>query len=551
MSDKKRIMKIILGFFLALFLNIVLVPTLMKFSSRLRLNDVPDFRKTHSGAVPRVGGLGIAFSSIIPCLILLRPHDGTMAGFLLGASIIVVFGVLDDRFNLDYRLKFLGQVIAAIIVISFGVNLQHLPLFGLDAVPGLLAYPMTLIFLIGITNAFNLLDGLDGLAAGSAMLSLAAISFLASLTGNGYQIILISTVAIGGILGFLRYNTHPAVVFMGDAGSQLIGFSVAVLAILLIEKTENAMSPAIIFLLLGHPILDTTLVMSIRLSEGRSPFSPDRNHIHHKLLGLGLKHHQAVATIYGLQSLMILFAYLLRFEADLTIIFVYLAICFSCIIVYLLLRNFTSRPALSERRELALRLLSARELRRWIAIVRPFLVRYIELSLAAYLMIGALMAVSIPAGISALAPTLSCLTIVIAVFLKQWSPLAIRLSSYLATLYISYLSVTAAGFEWANSLWFNIWLGTVGVSVGFLIAFIPRDKFELSTMDLLIVLIVAGVLAVKMPGFDQTAVTRVVVRSLIMMYVCDTLISIRTSLFGAVGLSSTLSLLATGAHLFH
>lgn len=512
---------------------------------------MPDFRKTHSGAVPRVGGLGIAFSSIIPCLILLSPHDRTMAGFLIGAIIIVVFGGLDDRFNLDYRLKFLGQVTAAVVVMSFGINLQHLPLFGLDAVPSLLAYPMTLIFLIGITNAFNLLDGLDGLAAGSAMLSLAAISFLASLTGNGYQIILISAAAIGGILGFLRYNTHPAVVFMGDAGSQLIGFSVAVLAILLIEKTENAMSPAIIFLLLGHPILDTTLVMSIRLSEGRSPFSPDRNHIHHKLLGLGLKHHHAVATIYGLQSLMILFAYLLRFEADLTIVFVYLAICFSCIIVYRLLRNFTGRLALSERRELALRSLSARELRRLFSIVRPFLVRYIECSLAAYLMIGALMAVSIPAGISVLAPILSCLTIIIAVFLRQWSPLAIRLSSYFATLYISYLSVTATGFEWANSLWFNAWLGTVGISAGFLIAFIPRDKFELSTMDLLIVLIVAGVLTVKIPGFDQTIVTRVVVRSVIMMYVCDTLISIRTSLFDAVGLSSTLSLLATGAHFFH
>src|SRR5690242_9462264 len=113
-------MKIILGFFLALFLNIVLVPTLMRYSSRLRLNDVPDFRKTHSGAVPRVGGLGIAFSSIIPCLILLSPHDRTMAGFLIGASIIVVFGGLDDRFNLDYRLKFLGQVTAAVVVMSFG-----------------------------------------------------------------------------------------------------------------------------------------------------------------------------------------------------------------------------------------------------------------------------------------------------------------------------------------------------------------------------------------------------------------------------------------------
>jgi len=544
-------MKIILGFFLALFLNIVLVPTLMKCSSWLKLIDMPDSRKTHSGAVPRIGGLGIAFSSIIPCLILLRPHDRTMAGFLIGASIVVVFGALDDRFNLDYRLKFLGQIIAAITVISFGINLQHLPLFGIDAAPGFLAYPMTLIFLIGITNAFNLLDGLDGLAAGSAMLSLAAISFLASLAGNGYEIILISVVAIGGILGFLRYNTHPAVVFMGDAGSQLIGFSVAVLSILLIEKTENAMSPAIIFLLLGHPILDTTLVMSTRLREGRSPFSPDRNHIHHKLLGIGLKHHQAVATIYGLQSLMIFFAYLLRFEADLTIVLVYLAICFSCIVVYRLLRRFTSRSPLSERRELALRLLSARELRRWAAIVRPLLVIYIECSLAAYLMIAALMAVSIPIGISILAPTLSCLTIIIAIFHKQWSPLAIRLSSYLATLYISYLSVTAPGFEWANSLWFNIWLGTVGVSVGILIAFIPRDKFELSTMDLLIILIVAGVLTIKMPGFDQTLLTRVVVRSVIMMYVCDTLIAIRTSSFGVVGLSSTLSLLATGAHFLH
>ncbi len=548
-------MKIILGFFLALFICTLLVPVLMKYSSQLKLVDMPDIRKTHSGAIPRVGGIGIAFSSITACLLLLSSHDDALIGFLIGVSIIVVFGALDDRFNLDFRLKFLAQIAAASTVITFGIDIQHLPFFGLDAIPHIFTYPITLLFLIGVTNAFNLLDGLDGLAAGSAMLSLAAISFLATLTGDGQEIIIIAVVAIGGILGFLKYNTHPAIVFMGDAGSQFLGFSVAVLSIMLMERTENAMSPAIILPLLGLPILDTTLVMSIRLRQGRSPFLPDRNHIHHKLLGLGLKHHQAVAVIYSLQSLMVLVAYFLRFEADLTILSVYVGICLACIIVYRWLHKLACRAPNAERHterhERILRSLSERDLRRWTIAARPFAVKYIECSLVAYLVIGALLAVSIPSDISILALVLSGITVVVMIFSKRWSPVAVRLSSYLATLYISYLSATTAGFEWINSPWFNIWLGTIGACVGFVIAFIPREKFELSTMDLLVVLVVIGVLTMPIPNFDQATVARVVIRSVVMMYACDSLISVRASIFGAVGLSSTLSLLATGAHLFH
>jgi UDP-GlcNAc:undecaprenyl-phosphate GlcNAc-1-phosphate transferase len=189
-------MEIILAFFLALFLSILLVPVLMKYSSQLRLVDAPDSRKIHSGLIPRVGGIGIALSTLVPCLILIS-HTNALVGFFISACIIVVFGILDDRFNLDFRLKLLGQAAAACVAIISGISIQHLPLLGFDATTGLVSYPITIVFLIGVTNAFNLLDGLDGLAAGSALLSLAAISFLAALVGDGRDIVIITAAAIG------------------------------------------------------------------------------------------------------------------------------------------------------------------------------------------------------------------------------------------------------------------------------------------------------------------------------------------------------------------
>jgi UDP-GlcNAc:undecaprenyl-phosphate GlcNAc-1-phosphate transferase len=180
--------------------------------------------------------------------------------------------------------------------------------------------PLTIFFLVGITNAVNLADGLDGLAGGTTFLSLCAVALLLSGVGDQNAGTALCLAFAGAVLGFLRFNTYPASVFMGDAGSQLLGFTIGVLSIRATQSVASEFSAAIPILLLAIPILDTLSVMAQRIGEGRSPFSPDKNHIHHKLLALGFGHHEAVMVIYSMQATLFVAAYFLRFESDLTIL---------------------------------------------------------------------------------------------------------------------------------------------------------------------------------------------------------------------------------------
>jgi UDP-GlcNAc:undecaprenyl-phosphate GlcNAc-1-phosphate transferase len=174
---------------------------------------------------------------------------------------------------------------------------------------------LTVFFLVGVTNAVNLADGLDGLAGGTTFLCLCAVALFSSVGDTGALTALALAFA-GAVLGFLRFNTYPASVFMGDAGSQLMGFTIGVLSVSATQTASSEISASIPILLLALPILDTLSVIVQRIGEGRSPFSPDKNHIHHKLLALGFDHHEAVMVIYVVQGVLFVLAYFLRFESD-------------------------------------------------------------------------------------------------------------------------------------------------------------------------------------------------------------------------------------------
>jgi UDP-GlcNAc:undecaprenyl-phosphate GlcNAc-1-phosphate transferase len=178
---------------------------------------------------------------------------------------------------------------------------------------------LTVVFLVGVTNAINLADGLDGLAGGTTFLCLCAVALLSSVGDQGAGTAL-SLAFAGAVLGFLRFNTYPASVFMGDAGSQVLGFAIGVFSVRATQGAASQVSAAIPVLLLALPILDTLSVMAQRISERRSPFSADKNHIHHKLLAMGFGHHEAVMVIYVLQAALFLLAYFLRYESDLLIL---------------------------------------------------------------------------------------------------------------------------------------------------------------------------------------------------------------------------------------
>jgi UDP-GlcNAc:undecaprenyl-phosphate GlcNAc-1-phosphate transferase len=311
-------MQYLLPFVLAMVVTMAGLPVLVRFANKLFV-DHPGERKVHTSPIPRVGGLAMACGVLVAAaaMIHLQPND---RWFLVAAGVLILFGALDDQFDLDYRVKLVGQVLAVGIVIALGdVQIRAITLDDRIALPGWISAPLTALFLVGVTNAINLADGLDGLAGGTTFLCLCAIALLAATADPGTSTPLALAFA-GAVLGFLRFNTFPASVFMGDAGSQLLGFATGVLSIRATQSIASPISSALPVLLLALPILDTASVMVQRISEGRSPFSADRNHIHHKLLALGLVHHEAVMVIYVIQAVLFLMAYFLRYESDLFIL---------------------------------------------------------------------------------------------------------------------------------------------------------------------------------------------------------------------------------------
>jgi len=314
-------------FILSLFLTIGLIPVMKCLAVRINLVDEPNQRKVHALPMPRSGGISMALGAIVPILIWV-PVDHFVRAVHIGCALIVAFGMLDDMKNLKYIHKFLAQIAGALVVILYGgVRIEVLG----NLVPSGFILPfsisvvLTLVFIVGITNAINLSDGLDGLAGGLCMMSFVAIGFFAYRCDN-MSIAVMSLAVIGAILGFLRYNTHPAVVFMGDAGSQMLGFLCAVFVIVL-TQSNTPYSQVMPLFLIGLPILDTLTVMTERILKGVSPFRPDKNHFHHKLMRLGLYHSESVLFIYVLQTLFICCGFMLRFYSNWfnLIVFVFLA----------------------------------------------------------------------------------------------------------------------------------------------------------------------------------------------------------------------------------
>jgi UDP-GlcNAc:undecaprenyl-phosphate GlcNAc-1-phosphate transferase len=327
--------QLFLAFVVALTVTAALIPVLVHWAPMIGLTDAPGPRKVHSIPVPRVGGLAMAVGLLLPTLITVELTP-SIRGLLLGLVVLLIFGLWDDRVTLGYRTKFAGQVLAAGLCMIVGnVHVGTLMIGSVIVLPQAASIFITFVFLIGITNAVNLADGLDGLAGGLVLLCLCAIALFAAMSGN---VTVAETALIegGAVLGFLRFNTHPARIFMGDSGSQMLGFSVGALALLATQGEASPLSAALPLLLLGLPIMDTLTVMLTRIRAGRSPFSADSNHLHHRLLALGFAHREAVLLIYLMQVGLVLLAYFLRFESDSEVI---TAFCVFAAVVIGLLRR--------------------------------------------------------------------------------------------------------------------------------------------------------------------------------------------------------------------
>jgi UDP-GlcNAc:undecaprenyl-phosphate GlcNAc-1-phosphate transferase len=312
---------------LSVLITIGMIPVLKIFALRLNALDLPNHRKVHSAPMPKVGGVAMAMGAVVPIL-LWSPGNRFMDALLLGAAVLIIFGIVDDIKEMSYKGKLAGQIVAALIVVVCGglrIECMGDCLPEGAVLPPWVSVPFTILAIVGVTNAINLSDGLDGLAGGISMMIFICLSFLAYQTGMP-EIALLSVAVIGAIVGFLRFNTHPAVVFMGDAGSQLLGFLAVSLAVHISQSSES-LSRAFPMLLLGFPILDTLTVMTERICKRVSPFKADKNHFHHKLMRLGLSHASAVIAIYALQFVLVMSAFLLRYHSEWVLVLQYLSFC--------------------------------------------------------------------------------------------------------------------------------------------------------------------------------------------------------------------------------
>ncbi|MCG8313114.1 MAG: undecaprenyl/decaprenyl-phosphate alpha-N-acetylglucosaminyl 1-phosphate transferase [Pseudomonadales bacterium] len=253
--------------------------------------------------------------SLIPLLIWL-PFQREYVAIALAIAVIFFFGLWDDRKDLSYKFKFFGQLLAASLVVFVGgIYIKFAPFMSGSEIPVFIAYPFTILCLVAITNAMNLADGLDGLAGGTTLLSFGVVGVLCLISGAPY-ILIVTMSVVGGVLGFLRFNSHPAAIFMGDTGSQFLGLILGVELLLLTQQADIMLAKTLPLLILGLPLVDTVTVMAKRLLSGKSPFAPDKNHLHHRLLKLGFSHYETVVILYLAQSVFVLSGFFSAYAFD-------------------------------------------------------------------------------------------------------------------------------------------------------------------------------------------------------------------------------------------
>lgn len=301
----------VLAFVIAAGVALLVTPGVIFLAKKTGAMDAPDARKVHKRPVPRIGGLGIYLAFLASMLVVLSyvPIDSEVSfeleGLMVGGTLIVALGLVDDYTNLPAKVKLVGQIVAAaVLVIGFDVRIDFITdPFGDYLFLEWLAIPATLFWIVGLTNTVNLIDGLDGLAAGVATIASVTI-FLVALQ-QGIMFVAVFTAAIAGAaLGFLYYNFNPARIFMGDSGSMFLGYMLAGISVIGAVKSAATIALIVPILALGLPILDTTFAIVRRYRGGVPIFKPDKGHLHHRLLDLGFTQRQAVLLMYVISALL-------------------------------------------------------------------------------------------------------------------------------------------------------------------------------------------------------------------------------------------------------
>lgn len=319
---------IAIAFVLAFITAYVIVPYSMRFAKKIRATDKPEARRVNTIEMPRLGGLGIIagfFVSMIYLLISMELENQAMIaeyhmkliGLFLGLIIIVLVGFIDDWKGINPIIKLLGQTAAAGVVMAFGITIGdfNLPILNrLIELSDVMEYVITWIWIVGITNAINLTDGLDGLSSGITLIACVSLLIIFAINSSPIISIILITALAGGIVGFLPYNINPAKTYMGDSGSNFLGFSISIISIVGIAKTYTIIVIIAPLIVLAVPIFDTIFAIFRRIIKGKSIkaiFEPDNGHLHHRLMKLGYTQKEAVLILYAVAATFGMFAIIL------------------------------------------------------------------------------------------------------------------------------------------------------------------------------------------------------------------------------------------------
>ncbi len=322
---------ITIAFLLAFITSFVITPYTMRLAHKVGAIDIPNDRKVHKKPIPRLGGIAIIVGFLVSTIYLLiilsvektiklngiEAYGIKLLGFFMGILILGTTCFIDDFKNVPALIKLISQILAAIVVVICGIKIDIIAIPFLEkhiTLSSVFSYILTIGWIVGITNAINLIDGLDGLSSGISLISCISLLIIFATNDSTILSIILITALAGGIVGFLPFNFNPAKTFVGDTGSNFLGFSLAVISILGVAKTYTVLVLIAPLIVLGLPIFDTIFAIFRRIIKGKSlkaVFKPDKGHLHHRLMAKGYTQKQSVLILYGLSATLGMFAIIL------------------------------------------------------------------------------------------------------------------------------------------------------------------------------------------------------------------------------------------------
>ena len=528
-------------------ISMAIIPVMIKLAPYVGMVDKPDLRKVHTVPVPRVGGVGIVIGALLPMFIWL-PMSELMISFLFGSAVLLVFGVWDDIAELGHYVKFIGQIIAAIAVVYYGdLWVAHFPFIGVDAIPSYAGKPFTVIALVGVINAINHSDGLDGLAGGESLLSLGAMAYFAYLF-EGDLLLVIAFATIGGIFGFLRYNSYPAKVFMGDGGSQFIGFTLGFLVVYLTQVVNPVLSAALPILLLGLPVADILAVFYLRAKSGINLFKATRNHIHHRLLELGFLHYESVIIIYSIQAVFVLSAILLPYENDYFLMFLYMTgIC----IVFSVL-------TLCEKRGYKVHISDQYQnqaknygLPSWMLKIISIPARILEPGVSIFFIGGVLMSGTVPSDFG-IAAVILLATLLLLLLAKRSVMVPYRLITFVTAGFAVYL-LSSYPPVWLleQNIIIYLYFGLLTIATFLTVRTLSNETFQITPLDYLVIIFAMVIAFVPDSSLNMHGIIMMSLQMIVLFYACEMIIQSISGMYNRFtgSLVATLAIISLRAFL--